>query len=231
VPTFGPSDWRRLLADPTGHWRMEKSAYERAVAWEAARSTERGLPFEVAALLDGVPSFAGASLLLGVPEHQVVLDGGGHASQTDLWVLLGTIGGVVSAAIEAKAGEVFDRPVPEWLRSASEQSGKPARLKQLCRILGITDVQAQRCRYQLLHRPSAAILEAHRFGLHRAMFLVMSFVPDPKGFADYACFAEQLGIQGRENALVSAGVRDGVELWIGWLSAQTADEKTVRAAV
>ncbi len=105
VPTFGPSDWRRLLADPEKQWRSAKSAYESAVAWEAARSDARGLPPDVAGLLDTHEAFRGATLLLGIPEHQVPLDGGGHASQTDFWALLDAPIGVTSVAVEAKAGE------------------------------------------------------------------------------------------------------------------------------
>jgi hypothetical protein len=39
---------------------------------------------------------------LGIPEHQVQFDGGGHASQTDLWALLRAPIGLVSMAVEAK---------------------------------------------------------------------------------------------------------------------------------
>src|SRR5689334_19327954 len=119
VPTFGPSDWRRLLADPGKQWRQTKSAYECAVAWEAARKDIRGLPPEVADLLDAYDQFRGASLLLGLPEHQVLLDGGAHLSQTDLWLLLDSPIGVTSVAVEAKAGESFDQTVSDWLKDAS----------------------------------------------------------------------------------------------------------------
>ena len=89
-----------------------------------------------------MPAFAECSLLLGLPEHQVSLTGGGHASQTDLVALLATSRGVVSLAVEGKAGERFDKPVPEWLADASERSGKPARLRQLCEVLTLSDAQA-----------------------------------------------------------------------------------------
>src|SRR5205823_4916150 len=59
VPTAGPSDWRRLLADPQKQWRPEKSAFEAAVSWEAARQSKRGLPPEVAAALDSQDEFRG----------------------------------------------------------------------------------------------------------------------------------------------------------------------------
>src|SRR5580704_5583917 len=130
TPTYGPSDWRRLLADPDRQWRATRSAYELAVAWEAARRTERGMPSDVCTLLDATEDLRGARLLVGFPEHQVSLHGGGHASQTDLWALVDTSVGVMSTAIEAKAGEDFDEPVPKWLANASPNSGKPKRLQQ-----------------------------------------------------------------------------------------------------
>jgi len=119
---MGPSDWRRLLADPRKQWRATKSAYEAPVAWESARNGVRGLPSEIAAHLDSDAAFRGAHLLLALPEHQVALEGGGHASQTDLWALLSAPIGVVSTAIEAKAGEPFDRTVREWLSDASKRA-------------------------------------------------------------------------------------------------------------
>src|SRR5947207_11246123 len=105
VPTMGPSDWRRLLADPERHWVKGRSALELAVSWEAARRSVRGLPPALGKLLDSSPTFSGSALLLAVPEHQVVLKGGGHASQTDLWALLRGPLGLISMAVEAKAGE------------------------------------------------------------------------------------------------------------------------------
>src|SRR5687768_16820125 len=100
IPTKGVEDWRRLLADPDRHWRQGKSAYELAAAWESAARTERGLPEDVAAVLDQSDELRGAQLLIGIPEHQVSLEGGGHASQTDLWAMLQTAShGFVSMAV------------------------------------------------------------------------------------------------------------------------------------
>jgi len=102
VPTMGPSDWRRLLADPERHWVKDRSALELAVSWEAARRSKRGLPAAVMNLLDSHSKSNGAALLIGIPEHQVALEGGRHASQTDLWALLSADAGLVSMAVEAK---------------------------------------------------------------------------------------------------------------------------------
>lgn len=229
VPTLGPSDWRRLLADPQKHWRQGKSAYELAVAWEAARHSARGLPKDVADLLDSNPDLRGAELLLSVPEHQVVLQGGGHASQTDLWALLRTPAGLVSAAVEGKAGEGFDKPVSVWLQDAKPRSGKPQRLKQLCHLLEITEVQAHRCRYQLLHRTAAAIIEAQRFGITRALLLVQSFVRNPESVADFRRFGEELGAAACENRVVCVGYRAGVQLWLAWATSSPASNQQARA--
>lgn len=231
VPTMGPSDWRRLLANPATQWRQTKSAFEAAVAWEAARTSPRGLPPAVAAVLDAEPHFRDASLLLGIPEHQVELAGGGHASQTDFWALLGTKSGVVSVAVEAKAGETFDRPVAEWLADASEKSGKPKRLEQLCDILEIGRQDAEGLSYQLMHRPVAAILEAARFQVPRALFLVHAFGDNDSSLEDYRRWAHHLGVDAASNSVQRVGMRFGVDFWIGWVGVPPADDQTVRAAV
>jgi hypothetical protein len=196
------------------------------------------LPPEIAALLDATPGFQGASLLLGIPEHQVTLPGGGHASQTDFWALLDAPSGVTRLAIEAKAGESFDRHVRDWLKQAPQPdhrarrvSGKPARLDFLCQILGMTTASAQECRYQLMHRPVAAILEAQRFRLSTAVFLVYAFGENAESFGDFQRWAHCLGARITGPGLLQVGPRAGVDLWIGWLDVPTASDAAVRAAV
>jgi hypothetical protein len=239
VPTLGPSDWRRLLADPEKQWRHSKSAYESAVSWEAARKSARGLPSEIAGLFDTVESFRGATLLLGIPEHQVDLEGGGHASQTDFWALIDAPSGVCSLAIEAKAGESFDKLVSDWLvespasagASKRRPSGKPARLKQLCQLLELDEQQAKSCRYQLLHRPAVAILEARRFRLTTAVFLVHAFGKNTDSFNAFQHWAHLLGVEASAERLQRVGVRAGLTLWIGWLGVSPASDATLRDAV
>ncbi|MDB4906279.1 MAG: hypothetical protein JWO05_1063 [Gemmatimonadetes bacterium] len=235
VPTLGPSDWRRLLADPDKHWKANYSAYESAVAWEAARSTPRGLPYEIAQVLDSHPRFRNCSLVFGVPEHRVALEGGGHASQTDLWALLSTAAGLVSTSIEAKAGESFDTTVEEWLSKAKVGSGKPDRLRALCKLWNVSEDKISGCRYQLMHRPATAILEAKRFHANTALFLVHAFERMPEinrsSHDDYSIWRRALGIDASHAGLQCAGTFDGIELWMAWVSAPTADERTVRAAV
>jgi hypothetical protein len=231
IPTLGPSDWRRLLADPKKQWRQQKSAYESAVAWEAARHTVRGLPAELLALFDTNDSWGGASLLLALPEHQVELEGGGHSYQTDLWALIASPGGVASVALEAKAGESFDQPVASWLEKASAASGKPARLTQLCEILELDREVALTMRYQLMHRSAASLLEARRFCVPRALFLVHAFGDNADSLRDYQRWADALGVMAEADQLHRVGVRHGVDFWIGWAGAGMATHSVVRAAV
>lgn len=230
VPTLGPSDWRRLLADSDKQWKQTKSAFECSIAWEAARKSTRGLPPEVANLFDSHDRFQGSSLLLGLPEHQVVLDGGGHLSQADLWLLIDAPIGVTSVAVEAKAGEAFDQIVSDWLKDASAKSGKPDRLKQACNVLRLSESDVLECRYQLLHRSTAAILEAKRFRLRNALFLVHAFGDNTKSFEDYRYWASLLGVKAQANCITNVGIRNEIDMWIAWLSAKPADDKTVRAA-
>ena len=231
VPSSGPRSWRAGLADPGRQWREGRSAFELAVDWEAARKSDRGLPPTVMRAMDGVDALRDAKVLIAFPEHKVSLEGGGHASQTDLWVLLNApAAGLVSAAVEAKAGEPFDQMVSEWSKGAPPGSGKPARLRQLLGLLDLDEGKANLCRYQLLHRTAAALLEAKRFGARHAMLLVQSFAsPDDSSFNDYQCFGEQLGVDARRDELVMAGQRGGVELWLGWLSAPASTDVAVRA--
>ena len=65
-----------------------------AVCWKSARKIKRGLPMEVATAIDSYPDLAWASLLLGISEHQVAFQGGGHPSQNDLWALLKSSNGL-----------------------------------------------------------------------------------------------------------------------------------------
>src|SRR5262245_29479895 len=107
TPSAGVDSWRRLLADPGLHWKRGASAMELAVSWELAGSTERGLPTEVARILDLHSDTRGAELVLAVPEHRVDLPGGRRPSQTDLWAIAKANSELVSIAVEGKAGEPF----------------------------------------------------------------------------------------------------------------------------
>ena len=233
VPTLGPTDWRRLLADPSSQWEPKKSALEMAVCWESARGTPRGLPPEVAAALDTVPELHGATLVLGLPEHKVMIEGGGHASQNDLWALLRTGAQLVSVAVEAKAGEPLDNLVDVWLEKGNDRSRKPHRLAALQKHLGIVDINVGQLRYQLLHRTASALIEAERFRATSAVMLVHSFnrTADQTSWEDYCRFAEALGGIALENRITATNVSTCVPLFLGWITSLPADENRLRTAM
>jgi hypothetical protein len=231
IPTSGPSDWRRLLADPGRQWVKGRSALELAVSWEAARRTTRGIPSSVSRVLDSHAQFAGASLLIGIPEHQVQFDGGGHASQTDLWALLRAPVGIVSMSVEAKAGEGFDRTIASWLADAKPTSGKPARLAQLKSMLGIATELPETVRYQLLHRTASAIHEAERFGARNALLLVQSFSSDPESAAAYAAFCAILGCTNHAGNLVEGPQLGAIRLHFAWVDCEPCGVDQLAAAV
>lgn len=233
TPSLGPTDWRRLLADPMKHWKQGKSALELAVSWEAARNNGRGLPPEIASAIDTVVALRGADLLICFPEHQVHLDGGGHPSQNDLWALLRTSTGNASLALEAKAGEPFDNLVKDWLPDGEQNSRKPQRLAALQSILGINGKDVSRIRYQLLHRTASALLEAKRFQAESAILIVQSFkrIEDEESWKDFNTFCQLLDVSPVEGVLHQALVKANIPLYVGWVSSQPADARLLGTAI
>lgn len=232
IPTLGPTDWRKLLADPDNHWVRGKSAFECAVAWEHARHASRGLPEAVAKALDSHAVTKGASLLIGIPEHKVDIEGGGHASQNDLWALLRLTDGTASMAVEAKSGEPFDKLVPEWLHDAQINSKKPQRLEALKATLGITKSNLSDIRYQLLHRTASPLLEASRCNASVAIMMVQSFggASDEESYKDFSKFCTLMGCESNRNGLALSTKKTDVKLLLGWVDCKPATDKQVAEA-
>jgi hypothetical protein len=222
VPTLGPSNWRAFLAEPFLHWRREKSAWELAVSWEVAAKTNSGMPTEVVRALTSNPNLVGAELLLAIPEHRVTLDDDRRPSQSDLWVVLWTPKGYVSVAIEAKAGEEFDKPIEQWLKH--ESSGKERRLTFLTKELGLVAPPPGFIRYQLVHRTVAAILEAKRCHFELALMLVQSFDESPSSWIDYEKFANLLGVSAIRGGITGPRQIDNISLYLGWIDTRTATD-------
>lgn len=139
---------------------------------------------------------------------------------------------MVSVAIEAKAGEGFDRTVGEWLSAAPVSSGKPARLEQLRRLLALpADRPADQLRYQLLHRAASAILEARRWGATAAMLLIQSFSTHPESETAFSAFGEQLGCNCGPGRIVCANRNLEIPLYLGWLQCDVADDSLAASAL
>ena len=218
VPSHGAEDWRRCLADPEKHWRDGYSAKCLAECWEAAE----GLPPEVAALFDrpeGTES-RDPELLLAIPEYQVHIPGGGHPSQTDLFVLMRTAGGLMTVAVEGKVAEAFGPTLGEWRQDFT--AGKKRRLGYIQEALGIEGDLGDHVRYQLLHRMASAVHEAVRFGATAAALVVHSFSAERAGFDAYSAFTGLFGADAQGGALVRLGEPKGIRMLCGWAQGGSA---------
>ena len=214
LPSAGASSWRALLAEPDLHWKRGASAMELAVSWELAAATERGLPPEVADVLDLHEATRGARLIFGAPEHRVPLPGGRRASQTDLWAVATTPGGLVSIAVEGKAGEPFGPTISAWLQDDS--AGKRVRLDALCEVLGVAVAADSALRYQLLHRSASAVMEAERIGARTAVMLVQNFRPETSSWADFESFVAHFGGTAARRGICDTTCRQHVQLLLAW---------------
>jgi hypothetical protein len=206
VPSSGPEDWRKLLADPEKHWRTGYSARALAACWE---STLGGIPPEVLALLP-----TGTEPILILPEWKTPLPGGWRASQSDIFVLARNAVGTIAMTIEGKVDESFGAITADWL--GEKASGKAERLAFLCATLGLSKETALPLRYQLLHRTAAALIEARRFGAAQAGMIVHSFSVSGRWFRDFAAFAQALGVTAEIGRAISVELPGGVALTLGW---------------
>jgi hypothetical protein len=157
----------------------------------------------------------GAELLFATPEHKVPLPRG-RDSQSDLFALIRVGDEIVSATIEGKVNESFDKLVSEWLVGAS--AGKLERLDYLCTLLGLDSATVGQLRYQLLHRTASAIIEARRFKTDRAAMVVHSFSPTRLWFDDFARFVAAMGGKAKPDTPCAVQLPDGMTLMLGWAS-------------
>ncbi len=236
VETRGVAEWRSRLADPTKQWKRGYSAFEVAVAWEGSASGKSGMPLSILGLLDqhkGV--FPNPKLIVGIVEHKVELPGGKHPSQNDVWALVRVGQDLLSLAIEAKAGESFADLISVWKEKKEPGSDKPKRLDYLKDVLGISKVDVDDVRYQLLHRTASALIEAERVGAKYAAMIVQSFrnphrKSDPKKLIfDFQTFARKFGASAEENQLVPAGKCRDIQLYLGWVTCDPATDAEVAA--
>lgn len=211
VPSRGPDDWRRLLADPEKHWRTGYSARALAHSWEAAS----GVPPEIDTLLGG-----GTELLVALPEHRVPLPGGRRPSQCDMFALIRRRDETLAVAVEGKVNEPFGPTLDEWLSGAGP--GKIERIGFIAGLLGLALPLPGALHYQLLHRTAAAIIEARRFGTSRAAMVVHSFSPDERWFDAYAAFTDLLGVAASVGRLAVRDLPSGMPLELGWAKGDSA---------
>jgi hypothetical protein len=219
VPTLGPQEWQRLLADPTKQWRTGYSARTLAHCWEEAG----GWPPEIASLLasSGKTAFQSTELLLAIPEYKVDLPPRGRPSQNDLFVLAkGADGNLIAMTIEGKVAESFGPTLGDWIAWASV--GKVERLLFLTSELGLPAELPPTIRYQLLHRTVAALLLARQFNARYAVMLVHSFSPSAAWYEDFRAFVGLFGVEDiNPGRLCSMREVKGIELFAGWASGES----------
>ena len=212
-PITRPEDIIPYLAKQERHWKKGYSAYELAYSWVGAK----GIPDPVVAVLHQAEEFRGMELIEGFFEKETDLRSRGRPSQTDLLALIGDGEGFAVLGVEGKVNEPFGPLVSEWLVDAS--ANKRARLSVLQGTLGLAGHNISNLRYQLLHRTAAAIYEAQRYKVRRAVMLVHSFSEDHSWFDDFRAFADAIGTPVSGTNELSAEVEvEGVSLRLGWVA-------------
>jgi hypothetical protein len=210
IPTEGPDDWQRFLADPKKQWRTGFSAKTLAHCWESADE----LPNEITSILR--PYGADVQLLLAIPEHKVRLPGAARGeSQNDVFALARAGDMTFAIMVEGKVSEPFGETLGDWLENASD--GKRERLAFMCQLLGLTLPLPNDIRYQLLHRTASAVIEARRFKTDAAAMIVHSFSPERKWFEDLVRFVSLFGVTITVvNELTAVRPNARPPLYIGW---------------
>ena len=216
-PITKPEDVSRHLAKQM-HWKEGASAYKLAHSWVEAK----GIPRPVAEVLHQVADFRSMELVEGFFEKNTDLRSRGWPSQTDLLALIGDGDSFAVLGVEGKVNEPFGPLVSEWLVNAS--LNKQTRLSELRKTLGLTELDVSNLRYQLLHRTAAAIYEAQRYKVRRAVMLVHSFSKNHRWFDDFQAFADAIGTPvSRPNELSAEVLVEKVSLRLGWVSDQGAE--------
>jgi hypothetical protein len=234
IETRGICNWRERLAKPETQWRRRYSAFETAVSWETASCQPCGLPEPISELFRG-STFGEPTLLLAIAEHKVPLDGGRADSQCDVWALLSTASAGISLSVEAKANEAFgegNEAMKDWLiagESERSRRNREDRWKHISAHLPGTAQDAYSLvPYQLLHRCAAAVIEAKRFQLPNAAFVVQSFGAPPESFAAFSRFCHAVNLKAERGQMQVTTV-GGIRLGIGWADCPFVTDAEVAA--
>ena len=218
IPTRSGTDWQRLLAKPTLHWKKGASAMTAAAAWEAA---DGSLPPEVTRLLDSSREAALVDLKLvaAIPEWEVALPGGVTTSHTDVMAVCRNDHGLCILGVEAKVHEDFG-PVLSAKRSESSP-GQAERLKYLHSLLAVDNFDDS-IRYQLLHRTASALLTAREFHASTAVMLVHAFDTPNERRVDFEAFRKAMGACEVAPLVYKVPSFDGPSLYLAWCAGDIA---------
>lgn len=212
IPTQTGSDWQRLLAKPSLHWKKGRSAMTTAASWEHANDS---LPPEISTLLNSSrdEDLIGLKLLAAIPEWEVPLEGGKTASHTDVLALTRNDRGLCTIAVEAKVDEDFGPLVKDKRPKSSKEPNE--RLDYLQGLLGLTKLD-DGIRYQLLHRTASAILTAREFYAHAAVMMVQSFGKKTSLREDFDAFCRAMGAESVSEGIAVVHSFGAPRLFLGW---------------
>lgn len=217
IPTNSGSDWQRLLAKPTLHWKMGASAMTAAASWETAGNV---FPPEITALFNASnqEELRDLELLAAIPEWEVPLEGGETTSHNDILAIGTNAIGLCVMAVEAKVNEDFG-PLLKAKR-AVESEGFKARLKYLHDLLCVEHFD-DLIRYQLLHRTASALLAARDFHAKSGVMLVHSFVNLPALRDDFEAFCRALCARHLGEGLYVVTTPSEPKLFLAWCNGDT----------
>ncbi len=210
--------WFRLAGPKhDNQWQDGRSAKEAARAWiELAPGS---LPTEILEALLSHEDLGEMIEWSAEPEARVTFDSfGGEPANLDLMVHARDGGGPLVIAVEAKADEPFGATLAETSRAASKRRAENPRSKGLDRLEGLAETvlgvpgdeltRIGTLRYQLLTATAAAVAEAQRRSVSRAVLLIQEFVTDKTSDEKHAANAGDLDAFVRH---ISGGVIEGVE--------------------
>lgn len=84
--------------------------------------------------------------------------------------------------------------------------------------------------YQILQRCAAAVIEARRFGLGHAAFVVQAFHCPPKSFEMFSLFCKAVDAPAERGRMVFAQAGE-IRLGIGWADCDFATDKEMSSAL
>jgi hypothetical protein len=213
VPSKGAESWSEFLVDREKQWKKGYSAYELAHCWEDANN----LPASIEEVFKQckLPLFQNVEVLYGFPEYKVPLRGGSTSSQNDLYVLARANNELLPIMVEGKVSEPFGETVESWLGN-NPSEGKKERLNHLLSLLCLNEDSVLNKRYQLLHRPASALIEARKINATNSLMLVHSFSETGKWYEDYADFVKLFHLSPKKDDIVGPVQLNGINLYFGW---------------
>jgi hypothetical protein len=214
LPSSSGSDWQKLLAKPSLHWKRGYSAMCAAACWESAGDK---LPADISMALDrsNVAEVRNLKLIAAIPEWETPLPGGSRPSFTDILAITRNDLGLCLLAVEAKVNEHFGPLVAEKL-SESASEGERSRLNYLQDLLQLHSLDPE-IRYQLLHRTAAALLSAKEFFASTAVMLVQSFGSQTDLRVDFDRFCDAMGADSPGSSIRQVRHFDRPRLILVWV--------------